>query len=171
MKLNFSLLRRCLAFVAVLSLTGGKGSRADEDMAGPPDPGNLRAFVELARRDVRKEKALILAQNISFTEDEAISFWPIYSEYEVDLGKWYDRRRTLVKEYFEGEKMLTEEGAQKLAADVFKLEEERTGLKRTYYKKFSKAVGAVKAVRFFQIENQLNAAIDLYLAAMLPLLK
>ena len=47
-----------------------------------PDSGNLRTFVELVRKDVRAEKAIILAQNIDFTKDEAVDFWPLYSEYE-----------------------------------------------------------------------------------------
>jgi hypothetical protein len=67
--------------------------------------------------------------------------------------------------------VLSDEQARKLADDVFSLEEKRTDLKRKYYKKFSKIVGAKKAARFFQIENQLNAAIDLRIAAALPLIK
>jgi len=136
-----------------------------------PDSGNLRALVELVRKDVRTEKALILAQNIDFTNDEAVDFWPLYSEYELDLSKWYDRRFALLKNYFEHQDTMTDDQTRTLANDVFSLEAKRTDLKRDYYKKFSKIVGPKKAARFFQIENQLNALIDMRIAAEVPLIK
>ena len=136
-----------------------------------PDSGNLRTFVELVRKDVRAEKAIILAQNIDFTKDEAVDFWPLYSEYELDLSKWYDQRLALIKRFLDQEKTMTDEQTRKLADEVFSLEQKRTDLKRNYYKKFSRVVGPKKAARFFQIENQLNAAIDLRIAAALPLIK
>ena len=58
-----------------------------------------------------------------------------------------------------------------LADEALSLEENRTKLKREYFKKFSEVITPRKAVRFFQIENQLNAAIDLRIAATLPLIK
>ena len=58
-----------------------------------------------------------------------------------------------------------------LAQKVFDWEEKHTKLKRTWFKKFSKVVPAKKAAQLFQIENQLNAAPDLRLAASLPLIK
>lgn len=136
-----------------------------------PDAANLRTFLELARKDVRKEKALLLSQNLSFADNEAAVFWPLYNKYELELAQWYDQRRSIVEKYFEGEKTLNDQEARKLADQAFKLEEQRTKLKRKYYKKFRKIIGARKAAQFFQIENQLNAAIDLYLAATLPLIK
>ena len=38
-----------------------------------PDAGNLRTFIELVRSDVRTQKAYILAQNMEFTEAEAVA--------------------------------------------------------------------------------------------------
>jgi hypothetical protein len=136
-----------------------------------PDSGNLRTFVELVRKDVKTEKAIILAQNLDFTKDQAVDFWPVYSEYELDLGKWYDKRLSLMRDYLARGATLTDDQARKLADEVFTLEEKRTELKRKYFRKFSKVVGAKMTARFFQIENQLNAAIDLRLAAAMPLIK
>ena len=87
------------------------------------------------------------------------------------LRKWYDRRLELIKEFFDKEDTLSDSRARSLAEQVFTLEESRTDLKRKYFKKFAKIIGAKKAVRFFQVENQLNAAIDLRIAAALPLVK
>src|SRR5262249_1741262 len=145
---------RGFGFLAALLLAGAglRGARPD-DPSAQPDAGNLRSFIELARKDVRAEKALLLAQNMEFTDDEAATFWPIYNEYELDLSKWYDRRLALIRDYLNQESTLTDEGARKLASEVFSMEEDRTALKRKYFKKFSKVVGPKKAARFFQIEN------------------
>ena len=154
---------------AGLLCQGGGGSTAST--VGEPDSGNLRTFVELVRKDIKAEKAIILAQNIDFTRDEAVDFWPLYREYELDLSKWYDNRLAMIRNYLDQQNSLTDDQARKLADQAFSSEQKRTDLKRTYYKKFSKVVGPKKAARFFQIENQLNAMIDLRLAAALPLIK
>jgi hypothetical protein len=136
-----------------------------------PDLGNLRAFIELARSDLRTEKALLIAENIDFNEDEAVEFWPLHREYDLELNKLLDRRVDLIKRYAAQYQTMTDPEAAKLATDVFDLEEKRTDLKRKYFKKFSKVVPAKKAARFFQIENQINMTLDLQLAASLPLIK
>lgn len=161
------------SFIVITWLLAGVGLSLAAPNGSPsePDSGNLRSFIELVRKDVRLEKAMLLAANIDFTEDEAVTFWPAYNEYELELGKWYNRRFDLIKDYLAQEKTLTDEEARRLAENVFSTEAERTKLKRKYFRKFSKIVGAKKAVRFFQIENQLNAAIDLRIAASLPLIK
>lgn len=139
--------------------------------ATAPDAGNLRAFIELVRADLKTEKTLILAQNIPFTEDEAFEFWPLHSEYTLELNKLLDERLELLSIYASTYKAMTDKQATDLAGKVFDLETKRTDLKRKWFKKFSKVVPAKKAAQFFQIENQLNAALDLRLAASMPLIK
>ena len=172
---SYSRIGLVIAATAVLGtgvlISATDRSALDRTIPSAPDSGNLRALVELVRKDVRTEKALILAQNIDFTNDEAVDFWPLYSEYELDLSKWYDRRFALLKNYFENQNTMSDDQTRTLANDVFSLEEKRTDLKRDYYKKFSKIVGPKKAARFFQIENQLNALIDMRIAAEVPLIK
>lgn len=174
--LHMKLLPRSIRFgiVAAAWLVAGAAAPAAESTnssSAQLDSGNLRTFLELVRKDVRTEKALIVAQNVDFTRDEAVTFWPLYSEYELELSKWYDRRFALLKGYLDHEQTMSDSQIGKLADEVFSLEEKRTSLKRKFYKKFAKAVGPKKAARFFQIENQLNAAIDVRIAAEVPLIK
>jgi len=136
-----------------------------------PDLGNLRAFVELARSDIRTGKAMIIAENIKFTPDEAVDFWPLHREYELELNKLLDRRYDLILRYAKQYRTMTDKDATRLAEDIFDLESKRTDLKRKYFKKFSKVVPPLKAAQFFQIENQINMALDLQVAASLPLIK
>jgi hypothetical protein len=136
-----------------------------------PDAGNLRAFVELVRSDVRTQKAYILAQNMEFTEDEAVEFWPLHREYELDQNKLYDRRFAIVGKFLSTYDSMTDDQARELADESLSLETSRTKLKREYFKKFSKVIAPRKALGFFQIEGQINTAIDLRIAAALPLIK
>ena len=135
------------------------------------DAGNLRAFIALARSDLKTEKTVIIAQNIWFTEDEAFAFWPLHSEYTVALNKLLDQRLVLLGDYAATYKDMTDNEATALANKVFDWEKKRTDLKRTWFKKFAKVVPAKKAAQFFQIENQINTALDLQLAAALPLIR
>jgi hypothetical protein len=167
-KLTLAALFASLALAGTALAQGGDAARQAER---PVDAGNLRAFVELARSDLRTEKTLIIAQNIQFTDDEAVEFWALHSDYNNELNKLLDERLQLLNQFAGTYKDMTDKQAADLAGKVFNWEEKRTKLKRTWFKKFSKVVPAKKAAQFFQIENQLNAALDLRLAASLPLIK
>jgi hypothetical protein len=136
-----------------------------------PDPGNLRIFIELVRSDIKTQKAFILAQNMEFTEAEAVDFWPVYEQYEQSFDTLNDQRLALVRKYLAMYETLTDEQARQPAAESLSLEEKKTALKRKYFEEFAEVITARKAARFFQIENQINAAIDLRVAAALPLIK
>ncbi len=162
------------ALFASLVLTGttlAQDNDTPRPAERPVDAGNLRAFIELARSDIRTEKTLIITQNIQFTDDEAVEFWALHSDYNNELNKLLDQRLELLNQFAGTYKDMTDRQAADLAGKVFDWEEKRTKLKRTWFKKFSKVVPAKKAAQFFQIENQLNAALDLRLAAALPLIK
>lgn len=149
---------------------------AQQETANPPaapriDDGNLRAFIELVRSDIQNEKATIIAENLALTEDEAFEFWPLHREYTLELGKLLDQRLELIRKHVASFENMTDKEAVQLADEVFGLEARRLKLKRTWFKKFSKVIPARKTAQFFQLENQLNAALDLRVAAALPLIK
>lgn len=156
-------------FLPAASLLGQTDGAAPPEAM--PDVGNLRAFVELARSDIRTQKAFIVAQNLPLTEAEAVEFWPLHRQYEGELGKLLDERYAGIVQFVRECGTMTDRQASALATKSFDLEEKRTRLKRKYFKQFSRVVPAVKAARFFQIENQLNMALDLRIAGALPLIK
>ena len=136
-----------------------------------PDAGNLRAFIELARSDLKTQKAIILAENLPLTEEEGAEFWPLQRDYQHELTKLNDIKLALIEQYAATYDAMTDAQARDLAKKSFDLEEKKTDLKRKYFKKFAKVIPAKKAARFFQIDNQLNMAVDLQVAASLPLIK
>jgi hypothetical protein len=163
---------RTLALGApLLSATNLLAQTPEPQPETAPDAGNLRTFVELARSDLRHERSIIFAQNLTLTESEAVEFWPVQREYEDALVGLLDERYALVVQFIRQSDSMTDPQATSLANKAFDLEDRRTALKRKYFKKFCKLVPAVKAARFFQIDTQLNTALDLQVAALLPLIK
>jgi hypothetical protein len=160
-----------LAAFCALAQAGSETNTSPTISADQPSAGNLRAFVALARSDLKTQKALIVAENLPMTGDEAAEFWPVQHDYEAELSKLNDQKLALIVRYAKNYQIMTDTEATELAKSSFDLEAKKTELKRTYFKKFSKVIPATKAARFFQIENQINAALDLRVAASLPLIK
>jgi hypothetical protein len=169
---------RALATLGLLLLAATPllGLRQEEDPAPPslplaPGEDQLRTFVELVRKDVQTEKATIIAENMHLSEDEAFVFWPLHREYSLELEKLFDARLAILRRHIGQLEQLTDEQARELAKAVFDLEERRLALKRAWFERFAEAITPRRAAQFFQLENQLNAAIDLRLAASLPLIR
>ena len=174
MKLKFSFAAAAVLTAAFCALarSGGDQPLPPTASAGDqPDAGNLRAFVALARSDIKLQKALIIAANLPLTDDEAADFWPVQHDYEDELSKLNDQKLAMIVRYAKTYDSISDSEATELAKSSFDLEEKKTDLKRKYFEKLSKVIPATKAARFFQIENQLNMVVDLRVAATLPLIK
>lgn len=161
--------------MGMILLTGATLWAQPQPSASSPearlDQGNLRAFVALARSDLKTQKGIILAQNMILTEAEGAEFWPLERDYQEELNRLNDRRVAILQDYAKNFEDMTEAKATELAKRSFDLEQKRTDLKREYFKKMVKVMPAKKAARFFQLDNQLNMAAELHVAAALPLIK
>ena len=131
---------------------------------------NTQAYIELLRRDVRKNKTQIMAQMMEFDADQAAIFWPIYKDFEAELTQNGDQVAALVKKYVENYDNITGAVADQLATKLLDIEQQRVDLKRKYYARFKNALDPVTAARFLQIENQLEKVIDLQIASQLPVI-
>ncbi|MCP4256718.1 MAG: hypothetical protein GY774_04225 [Planctomycetes bacterium] len=133
--------------------------------------GNVEAYIELLKSDLRTGKVAIITEALQLTSEESSAFWPVHREYELELSEIIDDRIELINDYAQHYDNLTNEKAEELAKTVFELEKRRTKLKKKYFKKFEKAVSAIVAAKFIQIEKQINLLIDLQIAVELPLIK
>lgn len=147
----------------------------------PPEPTSLvfdhtldgagRTSMALVRSNLQNEKAFIVADNLPLTDTEADGFWPLHREYEMDLSRLNDQKLALIERYAKKYETITDKDAADLAKGHFDLEVKTVDLKRQYFAKFSKIMPVTKVLRFFQIENRLNLAVDLQVHASLPLTK
>jgi len=132
---------------------------------------NLNAYAELLRADVQAQKVAILTQVMAFTEAEDKAFWPIYREYEAEMSKLGDERVALIAEYARTYSAMTDPVAAKLAATALDLEARRQATKGKYYERVKAVVSPKTALRYLQVEHQLQLIIDLQISASLPIVK
>jgi hypothetical protein len=132
---------------------------------------NLSAYAELLRSDVRAQKVAILTEVMGFTEAEDAAFWPIYREYDLEMSKLGDERTAVIAEYARSYSTLTDATAEKLAARALDLEARRQAAKARCYERVKTAVAPRTALRFLQVEQQLQLLIDLQIASLLPVAK
>ena len=132
---------------------------------------NMRAYVELLRSDVQKSKAQIMGAVMQLDSDDATKFWPVYKQFEADLTKIGDQVVALIKEYAVNYDKVTPSVADGLATKLLNLEQHRNELKRKYYQKMKAATDAITAMRFLQVENQLERVVDLQIASELPVIE
>ena len=166
-------MRRMLATIMLL-LAGGFGlhGQSGGDQASDASKSlNLTAYAELLRSDVRAEKVAILTEVMGFTEDEDAKFWPIYREYDSEMAKLGDERVALIAEYAKNYDSLTDAVADKLATRAIELEGKRQAVEAKCYERVKAALSPRTAMRFMQVEHQLQLLIDLQIAASLPIAK
>jgi hypothetical protein len=132
---------------------------------------NLQAYAELLRSDVRSQKIAIITEVMGFTEAEDAAFWPIYRDYDAEMSKLGDERVRLIADYASNYSTLTDATADKLAAAALDLETRRQAAKARCYDRVKKALSPRTALRFLQVEHQLQLVIDLQISASLPIAK
>ncbi len=132
---------------------------------------NLTAYAELLRADVRAEKVAILVEVMGFSDAEDKAFWPLYREYDAEMTKLGDERIALIAEYAAQYDSLTDAAAERLAAKALDLEARRQAAKARSYQRIKGALSPRTALRYLQVEHQLQLIIDLQISASLPVAK
>ncbi len=163
-----------LSAVSILAQTAPKSTAAaglgKADATANADR-NIRAYIELLRTDVKTSKSQILGEVMQLNADQATKFWPIYKEFETEYARIGDRIVSLVLKYADECDNMTDATADQLGQQVLSIEQDRNGLKKTYYDRVKQSLGGIVAVRFLQVQNQLERIIDLQVAASLPVVE
>ena len=128
--------------------------------------------IELTRSIIETQRQAIIAKNMELTEPEAVEFWPAFRSYRGELAGLGDRTIAMIKGYadsFNADSM-TDEKADVLIKEYFSIEEAKLKLQKRWWKKFGKILPTRKAARYYQLENKLDAVVDVDLAGQIPLI-
>ena len=128
---------------------------------------NMEIVVEKTRAD----KKLLVAENMQLTEAEAKAFWPVYDQYQDELFLLRSRTAKLIKDYADAYDKMTNDTAKKLLDELMIIEALGPKLRQAYLPKFRKVLPETKVVRYYQIENKIQAALFYEIAANIPLMK
>jgi len=136
-------------------------------MAQEPSADNMQIVLD----KIKADKKLLVAENMQLTEAEAKAFWPVYERYQDETFLLRTRTFQLIKAYSDAYGKMTNATAKKLLDELMTIETLRPELRKAYLPKFRKVLPDVKVVRYYQIENKIQAAFDYELGSRIPLIK
>jgi len=127
--------------------------------------------IQLMRSDVQANKNTIIAHTMQFTDAESSAFWPIYRDYARDQQVIGDKRLQVIKDYAKSYDSMDDAKANDLMQRMINIENETSNLRKDYWPKFEKALGAKRAAKFYQVDNRLTLIINVQLASEIPLVQ
>lgn len=126
--------------------------------------------VQLAQAIWGVEKRSIVTDFMKFTKEEAAVFWPIYDEYQTEAKKLGEVRINTISDYTNNVDKLTNEKADEIAKAILKNNSAVDKLQSKYYTKFKKAITAIRAAQFMQLDIYLQSMMRAELQSSLPLI-
>jgi hypothetical protein len=128
------------------------------------------ADIKLLREDLQSKKNQVIANTMMFDDKEAAVFWPIYKEYAAAQHLIAQKRLALITDYAQNLDKMDDAKAHDLTNRWFATEDETQALRKQYFPRFEKALGAKRAAKFYQVDNRLSQMVDIQLASQIPLI-
>ncbi len=143
----------------LMAQSNGPETSANNEM------NEARVLLRFGREDIIREE-------MRFSEDEAVAFWPVYDSYQADLLAVNNRYADLLTSYLNAYRAgtVSAEMANRIVDDYLEIENDILKIKQKYLKSFRKALPARKAARFYQLENKMDAELESQLALIVPLI-
>ena len=131
---------------------------------------NIYNYLQVLRSDVNTAKVELVNRIMKLSPDDARKFWPIYRDYENQLGKLAVSRTELITEFVQAHRDGTFDNAKArdIAKRWFKSQRARLDLLEKYFAKVENALSPIQAGQFLQIENQIGLFIDVTIASEMP---
>ena len=126
---------------------------------------------QLTRSLMGGERDTLVTRFMGLNGEENRAFWPVYQDYRGRMSKLGDRMFKLISDYAENRENLSDRMALRMVDQFLKIEESRLKLKKKYVKEFKKVLPPKKVVRFFHLDNKLDAMFNYNLAGSIPLVK
>jgi type IV pilus biogenesis protein CpaD/CtpE len=132
---------------------------------------NTQAYISLLRANLRENQENIIREAMNLTTDQAAAFWPIYREYSAAQTKLGDEKLAIINEYVKNYLTMSDAKAADIAKRTIELDDQRTALRKKYFGIVNGKLGGVLALRFFELEHQMQLILDLQMASNLPIVQ
>jgi hypothetical protein len=161
------------AFILIASPAGIKFGLFGTTPASGEEPRTLNVTdaIELMQADMTAHKKNIVARSMEMTESQSKVFWPLFKEYQTESEKLNNRTMKLVENFLKHQKTLSDAEAKKLLQEFISIEGDQLALKKKYIEKFSKAMPSRLVLKYFQLENKMEAAFRWAFADEIPLVR
>jgi Spy/CpxP family protein refolding chaperone len=150
-----------LATVAALALIGPAQSASAQS--------SLNDDTQVLISQIQTDKRAVVLKNLALTDDQVRAFTPIYDEYQKERKGQYERGVDLLNKYASNYDSMTDAAAKDIMKDFFKLKDDQQTTLKQFARKFAKVLPEAKVLRLVQIENKLNAILDVQAARIVPL--
>jgi hypothetical protein len=165
MKLRIAVCATALVFAA------GAARAQQAPSAEQNQEANIREYIDLLRKDVKKEKVAIITEIMDLEPSDAAKFWPLYNDYDKQLTKLADERIAFLRMYGDNLGTLTDAKATQIVNGLIGVQEKRNALLKATFGRMSGALGAKTAARWVQVEHQILLVLDLQISASLPVVE
>lgn len=128
-------------------------------------------YVEMLKKNIQEESRLIVAENLTLTEEQAKIFWPLYDEYDAAYDGLVNDRVKVIEDYMMNYYGLDEEIGKELITKSIELKKKAVDLQEEYVNKMIEVLPISVVGKFFQIDNRIAALIDIARMANIPLLR
>jgi hypothetical protein len=150
-----------IAFAALASLGIAEATLAQG--------ANTRDDTELLISQIQTDKRAIVLSTLQLTDAQVQAFTPIYDEYQREMKDLFARGSAVIEKFAANYGSMTDDAAEDIMKDFFKVRQDRYQIVEKYAKKLQKALPATKVLQWVQIENKLNALLDVEAAAAVPI--
>ncbi len=115
----------------------------------------------------------VYVEALKLDDAQGKAFWPVYDAYAADMKAHNDKLLVLIKRYAAAYNAgpVDDATAKSLVKEALELEKAECKLRDDVMNKAMKALPAVKAATFFQIDNKVRATLKFELALQIPLVE
>ena len=126
--------------------------------------------IQQIQADLKADRQAVVGANLPLSEGEARAFWPLYKEYRGEIEKLGERLGKVIVAYAANFESMNDTKANAFFTEWLAIERDKVAVRDKYVSRVRSVLPAQKAARFFQIENKLDAVVNLALAEEIPLL-
>jgi hypothetical protein len=128
-------------------------------------------YIEMLKKDIQDESRMIVAENLTLTEEQAEIFWPLYDEYDAAYDGLVNDRVKIIEDYMMNYYGLDEDTGKELIAKSIALDKKTVDLQEEYVNKMIEVLPFSVVGKFYQIDNRIAALIDIVRMASIPLVR
>ena len=126
--------------------------------------------IQQIQADLKADRQAVVGANLPLSEGEARAFWPVYKEYRGEIEKLGERLGKVIVAYAANFESMNDTKANAFFSEWLAIERDKVAMRDKFVPRVRSVLPVQKAARFFQIENKLDAVVNLALAEEIPLL-
>jgi hypothetical protein len=133
---------------------------------GADDLANTQEIIRALQADKRQ----VMLDTLALSPEQLGKFLPIYDEYQAEMKQVMTAASNLNNRLFVADfGGMTDDESKAIRKQAFKLRKDRLDLLEKYSDKLEKQLPSTKVFQFVQVENKMQALLDVAVAASIPI--